>query len=271
MASSRSRGLIVRGLIAAALATCISLVRPAPRPHSRRMHRPGRAANKISIQLGRSRSTSVRHRPGDDRAHGGSVPAAERDGLPQRRAVHAQRPERQAVPALLDRYGLKASARHVNVGTPTSPVDFSQILAENQVLGIRFFGSGGTPHDATEAEWIAYAPYLDQPWRAGPTGGADADGAQPQLGVPARLRRPDGVDILMEHTEPKNVVFQLDIYWATNGGGVANPVAVLERYGNRIQLFHVKDMAAGPFPGRSRSSARASSTSRRSLRLPRDR
>ena len=25
---------------------------------------------------------------------------------------------------------------------------------------------------------------------------------------------------------------------------------MLERYGNRIQLFHVKDMAAGPFPGR---------------------
>ena len=57
-------------------------------------------------------------------------------------------------------------------------------------------------------------------------------------------------DILMEHTDPRNVVFQLDIYWATNGGGLDNPVEVLERYGNRIQLFHVKDMAAGPFPGR---------------------
>ena len=57
-------------------------------------------------------------------------------------------------------------------------------------------------------------------------------------------------DILMAHTDPKNVVFQLDLYWATNGGGLANPVELLERYGNRIQLFHVKDMAAGPFPGR---------------------
>ena len=56
-------------------------------------------------------------------------------------------------------------------------------------------------------------------------------------------------DILMANTDPRNVVFQLDIYWATNGGGVANPLEVIERYGNRIQLFHVKDMAAGPFPG----------------------
>ena len=57
-------------------------------------------------------------------------------------------------------------------------------------------------------------------------------------------------DILMANTDPRNVVFQLDLYWATNGGGLDNPLEVLERYGNRIQLFHVKDMAAGPFPGR---------------------
>ena len=57
-------------------------------------------------------------------------------------------------------------------------------------------------------------------------------------------------DILMANTDPKNVVFQLDLYWATNGGGIENPLEVIERYGNRIQLFHVKDMAAGPFPGR---------------------
>jgi sugar phosphate isomerase/epimerase len=57
-------------------------------------------------------------------------------------------------------------------------------------------------------------------------------------------------DILMAHTDPKNVVFQLDLYWATNGGGVTNPIDVIEEYGNRIKLFHVKDMAAGTFPGR---------------------
>ena len=54
----------------------------------------------------------------------------------------------------------------------------------------------------------------------------------------------------MANTDPRNVAFQLDIYWATNGGGLDNPVELFERYGNRIQLFHVKDMAAGPFPGR---------------------
>ena len=44
--------------------------------------------------------------------------------------------------ALLDKYGLKASARHVDVGTPENPADFDQILADNKVLGIKYFGSG---------------------------------------------------------------------------------------------------------------------------------
>jgi sugar phosphate isomerase/epimerase len=44
----------------------------------------------------------------------------------------------------------------------------------------------------------------------------------------------------MANTDPRNVVFQLDLYWATFGG--ADPVALLQKYGNRIQLFHVKDM-----------------------------
>jgi sugar phosphate isomerase/epimerase len=150
--------------------------------------------------------------------------------------------------ALLDEYGLKASARHVNVGTPTAPADIDAIIEENRILGIKYFGSGGTPNYATEAEWVAYAEYLDE------------------LGARARMQGQSlmvhnhnwefqdvfgddtAYDLLLANTDPKNVVFQLDLYWVTNGGG--DPVALLEQYGNRIQLFHVKDMAAGPFPGR---------------------
>ena len=152
--------------------------------------------------------------------------------------------------ALLHNYGLKASARHVDVGTPTNPVNLDQILAENKTLGIKYFGSGGTPNYATEAEWIAYAQYLNEL-------GARARQAGQTLMVHNHnweFQRVFGdrtaYDILMAYTDPRNVVFQLDLYWATNGGGLANPVELLERYGNRIQLFHVKDMAAGPFPGR---------------------
>ena len=155
--------------------------------------------------------------------------------------------------ALLRKYGLKASARHVDVGTPENPTDFDQILADNKTLGIKYFGSGSTPIFplvyTTEAEWVAYAEYLNEL-------GARARKAGQRLMVHNHDVEFEEVfgdqtvfDILMANTDRKNVVFQLDIYWATNGGGLDNPVDVLERYGKRIQLFHVKDMAAGPFPG----------------------
>ena len=68
--------------------------------------------------------------------------------------------------ALLDEYGLKASARHVDVGTPQNPADIEQILSDNRTLGLKYFGSGSTPIFpevyTTEAEWIAYAEYLDE-------------------------------------------------------------------------------------------------------------
>jgi sugar phosphate isomerase/epimerase len=152
---------------------------------------------------------------------------------------------------LLDEYGLKASARHVGIGTPEDPADFDQIIEDNKTLGIKFFGSGSTPIFpevyTTEAEWIAYAEYLDEL-------GAAARQAGQQLFVhnhDIEFERTFGdqtvFDILAANTDPRNVVFQLDLYWAVNAG--VDPIEVIEEYGNRIKLFHVKDMAAGPFPG----------------------
>jgi sugar phosphate isomerase/epimerase len=145
---------------------------------------------------------------------------------------------------LLDEYGLKASARHVDVGRPEAPADIDQILADNKTLGIKYFGAGSTPIFpevyTTEAEWVAYAQYLDDV-------GARARKAGQQLMIHNHNiefeRTFDGrtvYEILAENTDPRNVVFQADLYWVTAGG--ADPLDVIDTYGNRIQLFHVKDM-----------------------------
>ena len=148
--------------------------------------------------------------------------------------------------ALLDEYGLKASARHVDVGTPENPADIDQILADNKTLGIKYFGSGGTPifgdnPYTTEEQWLAYAEYLDEV-------GAQARAAGQRLFVhnhDVEFTQTFGdqrvYDILMANTDPRNVFFQLDLYWVTDGG--FDPIDVIEQYGNRIQLFHVKDAA----------------------------
>ena len=160
--------------------------------------------------------------------------------------------------ALLDEYGLKASARHVDVGTPQNPADIDQILKENRTLGIKFFGSGSTPIFppiyTTEAEWIAYAEYLNEIGALAPRPGQTLMVHNHDIEFETVFGDRTVFDILMAYTDPKNVVFQLDLYLATSGGGLSNPLEVIEQYGNRIKLFHVKDMAAREFPAGSRSS-----------------
>ena len=48
------------------------------------------------------------------------------------------------------------------------------------------------------------------------------------------------LDYLLENTDPENVNFQLDLYWATRAS--VDPVAYFEKYPGRFKSWHVKDM-----------------------------
>jgi len=50
-------------------------------------------------------------------------------------------------------------------------------------------------------------------------------------------------DVLMQETDPKYVSIELDILWAHFPG--ADPVAIIEKYGDRIPLMHLKDLKKG--------------------------
>lgn len=50
-------------------------------------------------------------------------------------------------------------------------------------------------------------------------------------------------DLIAQETKPDFVTFELDVYWAVYGG--ADPVALLEKYGSRWTLMHVKDLKKG--------------------------
>ncbi|HZD32964.1 MAG TPA: sugar phosphate isomerase/epimerase [Candidatus Angelobacter sp.] len=54
-----------------------------------------------------------------------------------------------------------------------------------------------------------------------------------------------GFDILTSGADPKLVCLEMDCYWITQAG--QDPVAMLKKYGSRIQLLHLKDRQAG-FP-----------------------
>jgi len=52
-----------------------------------------------------------------------------------------------------------------------------------------------------------------------------------------------GLDILWENSAPHLVKSQLDVYWVKHGG--ADPVAYINKLGERVHLMHLKDMAKG--------------------------
>jgi sugar phosphate isomerase/epimerase len=50
-------------------------------------------------------------------------------------------------------------------------------------------------------------------------------------------------DLMMAETKPEFVHFEMDIYWVVNPG--QDPVKLLEKYGSRFELMHLKDMKQG--------------------------
>lgn len=59
-------------------------------------------------------------------------------------------------------------------------------------------------------------------------------------------------DVIMEHTDPDLVDFELDIYWLVAAG--EDPAHWLRKYPDRFVLSHIKDLAAGEQPGEEPSS-----------------
>ena len=51
------------------------------------------------------------------------------------------------------------------------------------------------------------------------------------------------LDLLMKETKPEFVCYEMDVFWIVHPG--QNPAALLEKYGKRFELMHVKDMKKG--------------------------
>jgi sugar phosphate isomerase/epimerase len=50
-------------------------------------------------------------------------------------------------------------------------------------------------------------------------------------------------DLIVKETKPDSVFFELDVFWAQQGG--ADPARLLEKHGSRFKLMHVKDLRKG--------------------------
>jgi len=60
------------------------------------------------------------------------------------------------------------------------------------------------------------------------------------------------MDVLLQNTDPDNVVFEMDLYWAITAG--ADPIHYFNKYNRRFRLVHVKDRKKDAAPGEGDAS-----------------
>ncbi len=122
--------------------------------------------------------------------------------------------------------------------------DFTGVVRDAKTLGVQHVICGWIPHEKT----LTRAD-VDRAASSFNTWAAAASREKLRFGYHIHgyefVSSPDGtlMDTLFKRTDPAHVDFEMDVFWVVRGGG--DPVALLQRYANRIPLLHVKDMRRG--------------------------
>jgi sugar phosphate isomerase/epimerase len=120
--------------------------------------------------------------------------------------------------------------------------DFPAVVRDARTLGVEYLICGWIPHEKTlTREDVDRAIASFNQW------GAAAAREKLRLGYHIHgyefVPGADGtlLHTLFNGTDPAHVDYEMDVFWVVRGGG--DPVALLERFGNRIRLVHLKDIS----------------------------
>jgi sugar phosphate isomerase/epimerase len=136
--------------------------------------------------------------------------------------------------SILDRHGLVATSSHVGIDG-----DVDTLIADALTLGHTYVVVPYVNLPTIEG-WRAFAGRLEEAGKACRSAGLS-------LGYhnhAHEFQHIDGqrpFDVLAEHTSPHHVHFEVDLYWAVDGG--VDPVDVVYANYGRVRQFHVKDRA----------------------------
>jgi sugar phosphate isomerase/epimerase len=149
--------------------------------------------------------------------------------------------------ALLDEYGLHAGGWHGSMNEAQWPARVNAA----KILGADYIGSGGvadpgiTSYDAV----LRSAQALNRMGKYAVENGVGPTYIHNHTEEFDRMYVDDGVlkytyDILMERTDPRYVVGELDVFWSSDAfddvTGTAT-AAFMDKWGSRIQMLHIKD------------------------------
>lgn len=142
--------------------------------------------------------------------------------------------------AKLDQYGLKPSSAHYGMSLFRDSID--KIIAEAKIFGNQYVGTAWIDH---KADTITFAEIQEAVKVFNEAGKKlKENGLQFFYHIHGFEFVPyEGgtyFDYLYNNTDPENVKFEEDIFWAKHGG--QDPIEFLKKYGKRVALMHIKDM-----------------------------
>lgn len=147
---------------------------------------------------------------------------------------------------LADEYGLKIRSRHMS----TNEANWAGNLEVAKMLGQHWTGSGGfaSPGIGSYENTLATAETLNRLGEASVKAGTGkvfghnhaSEFTTTYVDVEGDGTEKSAWQILVENTDPRWVTFQLDVGWAAIGG--EDPVQLIEDFGDRIELLHIKDV-----------------------------
>jgi sugar phosphate isomerase/epimerase len=163
--------------------------------------------------------------------------------------------------ALGDKYGIRFPARHgsLNEARWDAEINISRILGQDHVGESGPGGAGGVGSYQQTLRTAEQLNKLGKKSVEAGLGPAYFHNHAAEFGATQRFLDngvlKSGWEILMERTDPRWVVAQIDIGWAVCGGsghvtpyepgvGVEYVQRMIDKFGPRVISFHVKDMAA---------------------------
>ena len=144
--------------------------------------------------------------------------------------------------AALDKAGLRCQSAHM--GFDRLRDDAAGAFAEAKGLGASWVVCPWITHDKefTRDDALKSAEVFNKVASA-----ADAAGLRFAYHCHGyeMLPSPEGTrfDTLAQNTDPKRVMFQVDVFHTLHGGG--NPVELITRYASRVRSLHLKDLKKG--------------------------
>ena len=147
---------------------------------------------------------------------------------------------------------VRISVRRLGLTAPGSHVpfellrgDWSRAVGEAAAAGHEWIVVAWVPESERRGadDWRRVAELFDRAGAAARTAGVRfAYHNQEYDFTPVQTVTP--FDLVAAGTDPANVDFELDVYWAVKGG--ADPLALIARYPARFPLMHFKDSAGPP-------------------------